>query len=87
MVNDAASPTAARVLKEHLPGQSLPQGLAAGLSRLHLRGPRVVSGLSSTLGANSNGIDGENDSSSHKNGGGRKEEVDDDEVDLFTMDG
>jgi len=30
------SPTSARALRAHEPGQSLPQGLAAGLSRLHL---------------------------------------------------
>lgn len=32
------SPTV-RALQEHAPGQSLPQGLAAGLSRLHIRPP------------------------------------------------
>lgn len=32
----ALSPTSARALRAHEPGQSLPQGLAAGLSRLHL---------------------------------------------------
>ncbi|KAK4685838.1 hypothetical protein P7C73_g4297, partial [Tremellales sp. Uapishka_1] len=35
-----------RVLQEHAPGQSLPQGLAAALSRLHLHGPRASSTLS-----------------------------------------
>ncbi|KAF8518361.1 hypothetical protein BU17DRAFT_90952 [Hysterangium stoloniferum] len=29
----------ARALQEHAPGQSLPQGLAAGLSRIHIRPP------------------------------------------------
>ncbi|KIJ38928.1 hypothetical protein M422DRAFT_32993 [Sphaerobolus stellatus SS14] len=38
------SPTA-RALQEHAPGQSLPQGLAAGLSRLHVR-PHIPLGTS-----------------------------------------
>lgn len=37
---DALSPTS-RALKTHAPGQSLPQGLAAGLSRLHFAPPGV----------------------------------------------
>lgn len=41
---DPSSPTA-RVLSEHAPGQSLPGGLAAALSRMHMQ-PRVPSGLS-----------------------------------------
>ncbi|GJJ14860.1 hypothetical protein Clacol_009128 [Clathrus columnatus] len=52
------SPTA-RALQEHAPGQSLPQGLAAGLSRLHIRPPASIgtntnqhlSGLSVSPGA------------------------------------
>ena len=36
--SDALSPSA-RALQSHAPGQSLPQGLAAGLSRLHLVPP------------------------------------------------
>lgn len=43
------SPTV-RALQEHAPGQSLPQGLAAGLSRLHIRpSASIVSGASPHL--------------------------------------
>lgn len=38
--SDALSPTS-RALQSHAPGQSLPQGLAAGLSRLHFAPPGV----------------------------------------------
>lgn len=37
----------ARALQEHAPGQSLPQGLAAGLSRIHIK-PPVALGTSSS---------------------------------------
>lgn len=43
-VADPSSPTS-RVLSEHAPGQSLPGGLAAALSRMHLQQPRKTSGL------------------------------------------
>lgn len=42
-VADPSSPTS-RVLSEHAPGQSLPGGLAAALSRMHMQ-PRKTSGL------------------------------------------
>lgn len=42
---DPSSPTA-RALSEHAPGQSLPGGLAAALSRMHMQ-PRPSSGLAS----------------------------------------
>jgi hypothetical protein len=53
-----------RALETHAPGQSLPQGLAAGLSRLHLRpsATRTTSGPTSgsqggeTLSPNSSSI-------------------------------
>ncbi|KAL1406360.1 hypothetical protein Q8F55_008059 [Vanrija albida] len=44
-VTDPSSPTA-RALQEHAPGQSLPGGLAAALSRMHMQpGGRAPSGL------------------------------------------
>ncbi|WWD05682.1 hypothetical protein V865_003763 [Kwoniella europaea PYCC6329] len=35
--NQSSSPSATKVLQEHLPGQSLPGGLASALSRLHMQ--------------------------------------------------
>ncbi|KAF7316029.1 hypothetical protein MIND_00120600 [Mycena indigotica] len=55
---DALSP-ASRALQAHAPGQSLPQGLAAGYSRIHALPPvgSVSSGVGSPLGVGSpNGI-------------------------------
>ena len=58
--SDTLSPTS-RALQSHAPGQSLPQGLAVGLSRLHFAPPGVgglqnghvkVSGIGSGIGAN-----------------------------------
>lgn len=43
LVTDPNSPSA-RALQEHAPGQSLPGGLAAALSRMHMQ-PRPSSGL------------------------------------------
>jgi hypothetical protein len=59
--SDALSPTS-RALQSHAPGQSLPQGLAAGISRLHFASPGVsgpqnghkVAGVSMGMGMQHN---------------------------------
>ncbi len=49
--NSGLSTSASRTAAHHAPGQSLPQGLAAGLSRLHLRtGPSGDAGINLASG-------------------------------------
>ncbi|TFK46765.1 hypothetical protein OE88DRAFT_1666972 [Heliocybe sulcata] len=54
--SEAAFSPSARALQAHAPGQSLPQGLAAGYSRMHAR-PPLASGLSgSNLSSGLSGV-------------------------------
>ncbi|WRT65742.1 uncharacterized protein IL334_002690 [Kwoniella shivajii] len=75
-LNDPSSPST-RVLQEHLPGQSLPGGLASALSRLHMHNSNSNSKLS-------------NDESKiveHDQGNSKKSTGEDEEEALFDMDG
>jgi hypothetical protein len=74
-----ASSPSAKVLQEHAPGQSLPQGLAAGLSRLHLRGPMV--------GVNASRVVDEEHEQGQVPLPGHARKDGDDEEELFEMDG
>lgn len=83
LVTDPNSPTA-RVLREHAPGQSLPGGLAAALSRMHMQ-PRTASGLASPaskLDSSTTTPPGFNPTSA---GAARRDDGDDEG--LFHMDG
>ncbi|WVR03775.1 hypothetical protein IAU60_000770 [Kwoniella sp. DSM 27419] len=55
-LGEPSSPSA-RALQEHAPGQSLPGGIAAALSRLHLHGPRSPSGLGQSTAAQADLVD------------------------------
>lgn len=74
-----------RALRSHAPGQSLPQGLAAGLSRLHLQQSQQSATSSSpahpSAGASANGQTPSSKTAVRRG----KDELD--EEDLFEMDG
>lgn len=82
LVTDPNSPSA-RALQEHAPGQSLPGGLAAALSRMHMQ-PRATSGLA-TPGSKADSSATTPPGYNAQLSGARRDDADDEG--LFHMDG
>ncbi|WWC60352.1 uncharacterized protein I303_102923 [Kwoniella dejecticola CBS 10117] len=92
---ESSSPSATKVLEAHLPGQSLPGGLASALSRLHMQNTLPKhSGLSSSPSVNGTGngqtqpkIDAHGQGHDMVAGVGKKGHSEDEDDGLFDMDG
>lgn len=84
LVTDPNSPSA-RALQEHAPGQSLPGGLAAALSRMHMQPGRATSGLATPSSKDSSATTPPGYSAPLSTAAARRDDADDEG--LFHMDG